>query len=246
MNKWLYFAGMGQALLFFFTIGFLPVLGEMIGRDTAMQVFLIFLSVSCLISISTFLVFIHNIWDAIQSQYSKVTPLRAALCLLIPIYNFYWFHVVTVDWAKAYNRLIRTAEPPVAKTSEELPVFLFYAYIVNLIPCLTPLSFPPFLVLIIIFISNACDAVNRLSKVSVIAYASINAHAVTLEEDGWSEEILSKTRKRGQANNPPSETKADEWSPDKLMSSQLTGDAETKSPAKPYQPITDGIKDPWA
>ncbi|MFH1378532.1 MAG: hypothetical protein ABIH86_07250 [Planctomycetota bacterium] len=246
LNKTLYLIGFSQIILGLFALVFFMFLAEAIGSDSVMLGFVIFFMISALISLATFMVFIYNIWDAIQSQYTKTTPAKAVGLLFIPLFNIYWFYVVTVDWAKAYNRLIRTAEPHIPKTSEDIPLFLFFGYLVSSFGCLSWLGFILFFVLSIIFISNACDAVNRLAKVSVIPYSSINAHAISLEEDGWSDEPLSQTRKRSPKKEAASAPIVDEWSPEPEPPEPPEPVAEPKRSAKPYQPIADGIKDPWA
>ncbi len=118
---------------------------------------------------------IYRMWKYIPQNLAEgVTPAKAVGFLFIPFFNFYWFFVVLVGYAKRYNRIIEqnNLSIPILSAGWFLFVCIFHLFVFVL---MIPSSIIPeilwsyliHLVLIHLFvliltISIICDSINHL------------------------------------------------------------------------------------
>lgn len=69
------------------------------------------------------LIYIFGLWDMIPEKYARTTPVKAALFLLLPVYNLYWVFQVIYGFAFDYNRFLKDNYPE----SKALPDKIFFA-----------------------------------------------------------------------------------------------------------------------
>lgn len=68
--------------------------------------------------------FVYYLWQAIPSRFRRTTPLRAALFLLIPFFNYYWLFVAFVQGADCLDRSLNQFSQK-GKNRGERPVYAY-------------------------------------------------------------------------------------------------------------------------
>ncbi len=111
-------------------------------------------------------VFIHRIWAAIQMGQPRTTPGKAVGFLFIPFFSFYWVFQAYWGWAKDYNRLIVDLDVDAPKMPEKQTlafcIFMVVAWPIEFIPFVGPLVAVVGVVLLVLFVAKASDAVQAL------------------------------------------------------------------------------------
>jgi tetratricopeptide (TPR) repeat protein len=129
----------------------------------------------------TLLTLTYRMWNAIQDGQVPISPWKAVGCLLIPIFNLYWFFRAVWGFAQEYNRFVERHRV----NTRKLPESLFLAYCVLCftawIPLLGILTGVVSLGLLFAGIWRVCDAVNVLVSVE---NAQVNAVTATGSDSG--------------------------------------------------------------
>jgi hypothetical protein len=114
-----------------------------------------------------YLIFVWRIWSAIQDEHTRTTPIKAALFLLIPVFNIYWVFEAFPGFVDEYNAYAERHGLSVPRV--EKGFFIVYALLFALVMLVFIIPFINILVsmasygALLIVVWQACDAVNRLS-----------------------------------------------------------------------------------
>ncbi|MBN1881173.1 MAG: hypothetical protein JW885_03285 [Deltaproteobacteria bacterium] len=115
-----------------------------------------------------YLVFVWRIWTALQDGSARTTPLRAALFLIIPIFNIYWVFAAFpgfVDEYRAYAERNEFSVPRLEKGFFVVYGLLFaLSMLTFIIPFLNIMVFMALYISLLIVVWQACDAVNALAN----------------------------------------------------------------------------------
>ena len=147
------------------------------------------------------LVFLYRIWTFIPRRYASITPGQAVGYLFIPFYNFYWIFRAYRGWVLDFNRYIRAERSTMEPVSEGVALAMCILFVVQL--CLSYFASAVVLVLECVFISQACDAINKMGKTE-------RALLMEAEEDGWEEEDEESREWNRERRTLPTSPR-DEW-----------------------------------
>jgi hypothetical protein len=108
--------------------------------------------------------FIYRMWAAIQDGHARTSPGRALGFLFIPIYQFYWVFQAFPGFAKDFNSYAARHSLNVPRLSPGL--FTAYAIlcIVAMLPWLDVLLSPAIVIVGLVMVSRACDALNAIPR----------------------------------------------------------------------------------
>lgn len=110
------------------------------------------------------MILVYKMWAAIRGEIARTTPGKAVGLLFIPLYNVYWLFQVFPGFAEDYNVYIAKHEI----NAPRLPDGLFRTYailtLLSLIPILGSLAALIGYVILMVMISQICDAVNALPE----------------------------------------------------------------------------------
>jgi len=114
-----------------------------------------------------YLVFVWRIWSALQDGSARTTPLKAALFLLVPIFNIYWVFVAFpgfVDEYRAYVERNGFSVPRLEKGYFVVYALLFALFMLTfIIPFINAVMIFALYVSLLIVVWHAIDAVNALA-----------------------------------------------------------------------------------
>ncbi len=108
-------------------------------------------------------IFAYKIWSIIPPEIATTTPGKAVGFLFIPFYNLYWIFVVYPGWAKDYNLLLAAKKINLPVFSVGLPKTIAIFTLLSMIPYLGILFSLINIILVMVFISKACNSVNALT-----------------------------------------------------------------------------------
>jgi hypothetical protein len=114
-----------------------------------------------------FLVFVWRIWTALQDGSARTTPLKAALFLLVPIFNIYWVFVAFPGFVDEYHAYVERNDfsvPRLEKGYFVVFALLFALFMLTfIIPFLNTVMFLAQYVSMLVVVWQAIDAVNALA-----------------------------------------------------------------------------------
>ena len=114
-----------------------------------------------------YLFFVWRIWTALQDGKARTTPLKAALFLLVPIFNIYWVFEAFpgfVDEYHAYAERNGFSVPRLEKGFFVVYALLFaLSMLTFIIPFLNMMVFLALYISLLIVVWQAVDAVNALA-----------------------------------------------------------------------------------
>ena len=117
--------------------------------------------------IVVFFMFIHGIWRSIQPFDARITPGQAVGFLFIPLFNLYWVFVALPGFAMRYNAAVQRHNLAVPPVTVGLPVAICILMLLGVIPVVGVVTSLVNLVLLLIFVWKACNAVNALAQIDV-------------------------------------------------------------------------------
>jgi hypothetical protein len=105
---------------------------------------------------------VHKMWAAIEGPSARTTPGKAVGFLFLPVFNLYWGFVTYWGWTKDYNKLVseRQINAPLMSTGLGMTLSIFH--LLSCIPYIGLLFVPVHFILMIIFLSKACNRINAL------------------------------------------------------------------------------------
>jgi MFS family permease len=108
---------------------------------------------------------IYKMWAAIEGPSVRTTPGKAVGFLFIPLFNLYWTFQAYWGWAKDYNKVIseRQINAPLMPTGLAMTIAIIHIF--TFIPYIGWLFFLVNFILMIIFLSKACNCINALCDV---------------------------------------------------------------------------------
>ncbi|MGD0988339.1 MAG: FHA domain-containing protein [Candidatus Sulfotelmatobacter sp.] len=108
------------------------------------------------------LVFYYKMWESIQDGYARMSPAKAVGFLFIPFFNVYWIFQVFWGFSKDYNAYVDRHAINTKKLSEGLFLAFSILPLSAAVPFLNFVTIPVYWVMVVIMVSQVCDAVNAL------------------------------------------------------------------------------------
>lgn len=119
-----------------------------------------------IITLVVYLMFIYNMWAAIQDGHARTTPGKAAGFMLIPFFNFYWIFQAFQGFAEDYNQYLARHQLKLPRLDEQLFFYYPISILCTMVPMIGSVAALASVVLLILIIGKTCDAVNALLRVS--------------------------------------------------------------------------------
>ena len=119
------------------------------------------------------LMLVYKVWEVLPPYRARTTPLRAALFLLIPLFNIYWQFVVCVGFAKDANRVLQHRGIADKFISKDIAMWLCIAGLLVFAPYLGNVFQLVFLILGLIFlvqVRSAALAIARTNRKRILVY----------------------------------------------------------------------------
>ena len=142
------------------------------GPPLALFAYIALAGLPMLFSLVVQFMFIYRMWASIQDGQARMTPGKAVGFSLIPIFNLYWMFPVFQGFAEDYNTYLAQRGLHLQRLNDQL--FLSYPILVlfSAVPYLGMLASPVALVVLVLIISQTCDAVNALNQVPSVPAAA--------------------------------------------------------------------------
>ena len=173
---------------------------------------------SCIVFAVQYARLTYFLWDAVQSQFTRITPWMAVFASFNPCSHYDPYE----EWGKVYNLLAKRAEPPV----KEFPLRYRRGNVITiaLLILIPPFGVIDFTLRTLSYMPAAINAVRRLNAANVNRYYNVNLYTAQLEEDGWDKKLsvadFYKQRQKEKAESPAKPTDeltvepdCDEWGP---------------------------------
>jgi hypothetical protein len=174
-----YFAGVGVSVLMIMAVFvvFVVSAAQRPNDDPPLAIlgFLVLALLPMFFSFVVLLMFIYRMWEAIQDGHARMTPGQAAGFYLIPFFNLYWMFPVYHGFAQDYNKYIARRQLNLPRLDEQLFLYHPIAILCSVVPFVGGLASIAAIVLLVIIIVKACDAVNALGNASRLPAAASSA-----------------------------------------------------------------------
>ena len=109
------------------------------------------------------MILLYKMWAAIQGPTARTTPGKAVGFLFIPFFNIYWLFVAYWGWAVDYNKFTASRGLQAKRAPEGLFLAMCIVPFASIIPIVGALAGLAALVLMYMFFSFGCDAINALA-----------------------------------------------------------------------------------
>jgi hypothetical protein len=134
---------------------------------TPFALLLLLLAVLCVAGAgASCLVLLHKAWSAIQDGEARMTPRKAVLCCLIPVYNVYWVFQAVLGFAHDFNTFAERHHIEGTRANVQLYEIWCFCVPFSLVPCGGVVPGMIVLVLTPMIMAGMCNAINAVADAS--------------------------------------------------------------------------------
>jgi hypothetical protein len=107
---------------------------------------------------------VYKMWDVIQDGKPRTTPGMAVGLMFVPIFGLYWQFQVYWGWTKDFNAYVEQQGIAAPRMPEGLALTLCILTLAAIVPLVGLIIALVNLILMVVFLSKACDGINAIVK----------------------------------------------------------------------------------